>query len=259
MLALSREPSGPSPAGLQTIDPDSLLKQTAKRATRRLGVTLELRCPLAEAERLVWVDPNRLVQGLDTLIDNSAKDADRSQAIELFMESDPGASQLLIGVADRGETLSQNSIAQLFTPFYRAANARGQTGTGRGLTVVQRLMVQRLVAAMGGSVKAEARRGGGLRISLQLAQAPDRRSQPRSPGPEQAPGAQNHPLTPPKGGRPAMAIPQTGEQAQGVRDEPEPRQRQQSLPSKRPSPQQPKPGAQIGGTPRPRKPGWNHS
>ena len=32
---------------------------------------------------------------------------------------------------------------------------------------------------MGGSVKAEARQGGGLLVSLTLAQAPDRRSKPR--------------------------------------------------------------------------------
>ena len=32
---------------------------------------------------------------------------------------------------------------------------------------------------MGGRVKAEARQGGGLLVSLTLAQAPDRRSKPR--------------------------------------------------------------------------------
>lgn len=181
LLALSREPSNHWALSLQTIDPYPLLKEVAERAGSRLGVRVNLDCPHQEWERLAWVDPNRLVQVVENLIENSAKYADRPQGIELSIQAQPASRQLLIQVADRGEILPDQDCQQIFTPFYRGANAKGKTGSGLGLTIVRRL-----VSAMGGNVKAEARQGGGLLVSLTLAKAPDRRSKPRSPSVELA-------------------------------------------------------------------------
>ena len=191
LLALSRGHANQFDLSLQTIDPYAVLKATADQAGRHLGLTIQLQCPLQENERLIWVDPTRLVQIIENLIENSAKYADPTLPIDLSISASPFGQDLLIQLADRGETLTAEDCRAIFIPFYRASNANDKKGSGLGLTVVRRL-----VTAMGGSVNAEAREGGGLRVTLKLALALDRRSkQPASQSKRSTSASQNSTAT----------------------------------------------------------------
>ena len=81
----------------------------------------------------------------------------------MAINADPGDTYLQIQVADRGAQLSSQQCQDIFTPFYRLATPSEKPGSGLGLT-----LVRRFAEAMGGSVRARPRVGGGLLVSLVL-------------------------------------------------------------------------------------------
>ena len=174
LLQISRAPAGQSDLIRQRLDPYPLLLSLANQAQQHLGVSIQVHCPLSVGERRLWATPNPFNQMVWNLLENSAKYADRSQPIELAITPDLNGDQLQIQVADRGSQLSSQQCQAIFSPFYRLAGAREQTGSGLGLT-----LVRRFAEAMGGSVSASAREGGGLIVSLSLPKAG------RAPSPKQ--------------------------------------------------------------------------
>jgi hypothetical protein len=61
-----------------------------------------------------------------------------------------------LSVTDRGRGIPQKDQKKLFTPFFRAGNSGTVTGTGLGLTIVQRC-----ASFHGGKVEVESREGQG--------------------------------------------------------------------------------------------------
>ena len=100
---------------------------------------------------------------LFNLVENSSKYAERYQPIELSIGAGPQTNQLRIEVADRGQGLNASELAKIFSPFFRASNAKGKTGSGLGLYVVRSI-----VETMHGSVSAAARPGGGTVMTVTL-------------------------------------------------------------------------------------------
>ena len=70
---------------------------------------------------------------------------------------------LNIEVADRGPGIPAQDLKRVFEKFYRIPVPEGVTGTGLGLSICKGI-----VEAHGGTIRAENRTGGGLRITVTL-------------------------------------------------------------------------------------------
>ena len=163
LLDLSRNKSERLHLSLRQTDLPKVLVAVARKAHQCLDATVRVGCSLPPDQSQALVDPVHLEQVLFNLVENSSKYAQRYQPIDLSIDSGPQANQLTIKVADRGQGLSSSELEKIFSPFYRASNAKGKTGSGLGLYVVRSI-----VDAMHGSVSAAARPGGGTVVAVTL-------------------------------------------------------------------------------------------
>ncbi|MGI8809665.1 MAG: sensor histidine kinase [Acidimicrobiales bacterium] len=105
-------------------------------------------------------DPDRLAQVLANLIENALKFADRSIAVGSG-RAGPGVT---VWVDDDGPGIAPGDLTHVFEPFWQSSRAPArQVGTGLGLAIVAEL-----VAAMGGTVRADPRASGGTRMVVTL-------------------------------------------------------------------------------------------
>jgi signal transduction histidine kinase len=115
------------------------------------------------------LQPLLLDQLLDNLIDNAFKysDAGRPVVLRLRREGDAVA----LDVEDVGRGIPGEDLAHVFEPFYRSADSRrlGLPGVGLGLA-----MVQRIAAALGGTVAVKSSEGAGSRFTICLPGVPAR-------------------------------------------------------------------------------------
>lgn len=101
-------------------------------------------------------DPDRLAQVLANLVENALKFA-RSR-IEV------GSDGTTVWVADDGAGISPEDLPHVFEPFWHSSRSPARdVGTGLGLAIVAEL-----VAAMGGSVRADPLPEGGTRMVVGL-------------------------------------------------------------------------------------------
>ncbi|WP_239459908.1 sensor histidine kinase [Nocardioides daejeonensis] len=129
------------------------------------GVTLVRRgLPVASAAH----DPLRIRQVLANLLSNAVRHSPPGAEVSVAVEEERGDDDrpwVRIEVADRGEGIAPEHLAQVFERFFRAdpSRARETGGSGLGLAIVERL-----VAAHGGSVAAGHRVGGGAVLTVLL-------------------------------------------------------------------------------------------
>jgi signal transduction histidine kinase len=71
--------------------------------------------------------------------------------------------ELIITVADTGIGIAQEDLPRLFERFYRAQNARSESGMGLGLAIAQGIVEQH-----GGTIKVESTLGQGSRFIISL-------------------------------------------------------------------------------------------
>ncbi|MHB8628726.1 MAG: sensor histidine kinase [Aggregatilineales bacterium] len=140
-------------------------------------LALELPTPLPDA----WADPERVTQILTNLISNALKYTPdggtirvRARIMMLFDTLPPNAPPemrlpaLLVAICDSGSGIESAQQAELFTRFYRTAQAINsqEAGTGLGLFIVKSL-----VTLQGGVVwvYSEPGRGSDFYFTLPLA------------------------------------------------------------------------------------------
>ena len=109
------------------------------------------------------VDPVRLEQLLDNLMDNAAKYCPPGTPIALSLCTEDG--QAVLAVADRGHGLPEADLQRVFTRYFRgsAHPARRYTGLGLGL-----FLARQIAELHGGEISAANRPGGGLRVAVRL-------------------------------------------------------------------------------------------
>jgi signal transduction histidine kinase len=127
----------------------------------RRGSSLEL--SVDDSVRGLW-DPLRLEQIVANLLSNAAKYGD-GKPIEVTLHGDNGIARLT--VRDRGIGIDEADLGRIFGKFERAVTAKGYSGFGLGLFVVQQL-----VQAMHGSVEVHSKVGEGSEFTVQLPRAP---------------------------------------------------------------------------------------
>ena len=110
---------------------------------------------------LVRMDMGLMTQVLVNLLDNALKFTPPGSAIDLTVRADK--KSLLIETGDRGPGVPDQDLSRIFDKFYQVPVPEGASGTGLGLSICKGI-----VEAHGGTIRAENRAGGGLRVICRL-------------------------------------------------------------------------------------------
>jgi two-component system, OmpR family, sensor histidine kinase KdpD len=161
LLAVVRHASGATtlrvePLLLQRWLPDLL----AEGSPASPGV--RIRAYLPDDLPPVLADDSALRQAVRNLVLNAARHGASGHPTEVVAAVDePG--WVVVRVLDRGPGIDPDEAERLFEPFYRSVRSGGMIGAGLGLAAARRL-----VRAMGGTLEAGAREGGGAVFTIRL-------------------------------------------------------------------------------------------
>ncbi len=129
-------------------------------AARAAGIEVAATLP----DRVVTVvDHQRLRQVVDNLVSNAVKYTDRGGRVDLCLDVDD--DQIVLRVADTGIGIEPGDLGRLFTPFFRARQARERLtpGVGLGLGIAEAIVV-----AHGGRLAVSSEVGVGTTFTLTL-------------------------------------------------------------------------------------------
>ena len=127
---------------------------------------LKLECSVPETLPPVRGDAAALKRVLANLIANAVKFAGAGGSLAVRAQArPPDGKALVLRVEDRGPGIAREERERVFEPFYRgpAAERNSTPGSGLGLS-----LVRHVVRAHGGSVRVEAREGGGASLVVEL-------------------------------------------------------------------------------------------
>jgi signal transduction histidine kinase len=160
LLLLARAADGTLPIDPRPLDLEELLEDLGTRfapTVSRAG--RELTLDRAAVTGTVQGDPDRLMQAVGNLIDNSL----RYGAGRITLSAREDGDAVEIHVSDRGAGFSEQFLPQAFDRFTRADPARSRGGVGLGLTIVQTI-----AHAHGGRAGAGNLASGGADVWLAL-------------------------------------------------------------------------------------------
>jgi len=125
------------------------------------GAGVRLVADVADELPLLPLDPARMLQVLQNLIDNAIQHSPRGgqvvvRAAGILAPNDAGIE---LSVADQGPGIREEDMANIFEPFF----TRRRGGTGLGLSIVQRIVEQH-----GGEIEAGNRSAGGALMTVRL-------------------------------------------------------------------------------------------
>jgi two-component system, OmpR family, sensor histidine kinase KdpD len=143
------------PSDVQDLVGCALAALEPQLGQRRVEVSVPAGLPLVRMDMVL------MAQVLVNLLDNALKYTPRQGGIELAAALDDGI--LTLTVADRGPGIPESDLKRVFEKFYRVPVPEGAGGTGLGLSICKGI-----VEAHGGSIRAENREGGGLRMTVSL-------------------------------------------------------------------------------------------
>ncbi len=160
LLALARVELGEEvqrePVLVQRLVDQAVTSYSKRRPKRVIELYEDPSTPPVNASALY------LEQVLLNLLNNADKYSPAHQPIEVHTEMREGL--IVISVLDRGPGIAKEDVDRIFERFYRSPDtAQKAGGAGIGLTVCKRL-----IEALGGSIWAELREGGGLVVSFSL-------------------------------------------------------------------------------------------
>lgn len=113
---------------------------------------------------LIVGDRARLARVLQNLVGNAVKYCAPGTPIRITVTA--RATAAVIGVQDRGVGIPAAELPRLFERYYRAATARGISGTGLGLAGSQAIIAQH-----GGTIAVESTEGVGTTVTVTLPRA----------------------------------------------------------------------------------------
>ncbi|MBO2010103.1 sensor histidine kinase [Hymenobacter negativus] len=115
----------------------------------------------AEPEQLELTGNRALLsRALTNLLENALKYSD-PQPVSVMLEYEPGGVRLRI--RDEGIGIADDDLAQVFQPFFRAANARLVAGHGVGLS-----LARKIIEHHGGQLQLSSRLGHGTTVLVLL-------------------------------------------------------------------------------------------
>ncbi len=128
---------------------------------RTLAPEATIRLKAVEPLPVVTGDEDQLAQIMRNLLANALKYAGESAVIDVLIESAPPGVD--VTVSDNGPGFPAEEGEQLFGLYYRSPRAKAAPGAGIGLFVCRQL-----VEAMGGTIQARSRPGGGAAFTFTL-------------------------------------------------------------------------------------------
>jgi len=162
LLLLARSDQGELGLRTERVNVGDLLSRVAERfrlRSEQAGRTIEIEADALEVE----VDPRRLEQAVDNLVENALKHGQGS--IRLTAVDRNGTTEL--HVRDEGRGFPPTFLPHAFERFSRADDARSGDGTGLGLTIADAI-----AKAHGGSAHARNAQDGGADVWLALPRRP---------------------------------------------------------------------------------------
>jgi two-component system sensor histidine kinase BaeS len=154
-----------------------------RAAPRQVTVTTRLAGALH-----AHVDPGRLRQVLDNLLDNASRSSPPGRQVLVAARPLDGGG-VEAAVADQGPGIAAEDLPHAFDRGYLWSRYRGSREVGSGLGLA---IVKALCDAMGVAIHAESGHGGGTAFRLTL-------PPPRTTGPDPRPLATTRPLPPSTG------------------------------------------------------------
>ncbi len=122
-----------------------------------IGITSEVTGELYDIE----ADENRLYHMMLNLVDNAIKYSPRETAVSIQVAYTP--EQIMVRVLDEGPGIPEDDLGLLFQKYFRGNDAKGQPGSGLGLSAVKVIAV-----AHGGTISVENRPEGGAQFTVIL-------------------------------------------------------------------------------------------
>lgn len=156
----SRLQSGTLPMSYQQVNLHTFLSDFHQRSL--IGdFPVDISLNLEETEEMIWMDPTRMIQVLDNLIENAIKYAPESP-IEVSLMVKTKIMQ--ISVQDRGPGIDRNQLDKIFNRFYRLPEHRDTIkGSGLGLFICRQI-----INAHHGKIYADSKPGQGTGFYIQL-------------------------------------------------------------------------------------------
>jgi two-component system, OmpR family, sensor kinase len=166
LLLLARSDEDQLIARKEPTELAALLWRSAQQAAHRCaqaGITCRVSVPPG---LIALVDPDRVRQAVDNLVDNSLRFAPAGTQIEISAEA--SGTDVTISVADAGPGFPPDYLPHAFERFRRpdSGRARADGGAGLGLAIVQAI-----ARSHGGTVSAGNRPDGGASVQLTLPDA----------------------------------------------------------------------------------------
>jgi signal transduction histidine kinase len=156
-------------------------EQAAARA-RAAGVSCEVNAP---AELTADIDPDRIREAVDNLVDNALRFAPAGTPIVLSARA--AGADLVIEVRDSGFGFPADFLPHAFERFRRPDSGRARTNGGAGLGLA---IVSAIARAHGGTATARNQPEGGAAVALQLPGAIGPRAAAASRAPGRSSGRQ---------------------------------------------------------------------
>lgn len=170
MLELHRSEHGQMPVAAGPIEPASWLAGIAEEfALRAAGLGLLFQCNLAPGLPTLRGDRGKLDRVLHNLLANACKFTPRGGAVRLEAGLEYGSGVeagltfLRIRILDTGRGIPAEELPFIFDPFRQVERRDARHGFGLGLAIVQRL-----VAAHRGEIRAQSQVGFGTSFTVLL-------------------------------------------------------------------------------------------
>ena len=156
LLILARSNHGQIPINPTPTPLPNLIHATAA-AFNRTAATHDIQIDAHTDDTIVWVDPTRLRQAVDNLIENALRHTPRGGTITIAATT-PTPDTLTITVEDCGDGFAPDALHHAFQPFNHPDSNHG---SGLGLAIVQAI-----AHAHGGSANTENLPHRGARVTL---------------------------------------------------------------------------------------------
>jgi hypothetical protein len=160
LLDVSRIDAGRLELRLQVVDVPTAVRRVVAGSVAAGEEEDRFRVFADEPLPEMWLDPDKLDQVLHNLVENALRHGDGTVTVrvEPIATPEPGA---VVTVADEGDGIPEETVARVFTKFWRGGARRG--GTGLGLFIAKGI-----VEAHGGTIAAGRSEAGGAEFRFTL-------------------------------------------------------------------------------------------
>lgn len=173
LLHLSRIDSGKSVLELEIVDVTEMLDHVLNRFEMLIhsaeyeGKDYHIKKRLEKESIFVEVDPDRIIQVLDNIMNNAIKYSPDGGTITGKMEKKNNT--VIISITDEGMGIPKADLHKIFSRFYRVDRARSRAmgGSGLGLAISKEVVEQH-----GGNIWADSKEGKGTTFYLALPYVP---------------------------------------------------------------------------------------